>query len=332
MYAASFCAGHSVEMFELVRLNLFSPMVLAFVLGIVATVVRSDLRIPEQLYTTLSIYLLLAIGLKGGAELSETGFNEFWQPALVTLALGIGTPVLAYTILRGALRLDIANAAAMAAHYGSVSAVTFAASQTFLDSLGVQYEGFMPTLVALLEVPAIVIALFIARVQLGASSSWGAVAHEIFGGKSILLLLGGLAIGFLAGKPGLAQVAPLFVDLFRGALTIFLLEMGMVAARRFHDLHHVGWPLVAFAILMPLCNGALGLMLGQIAGLSSGGTFVLSIMAASASYIAAPAAVRIALPQANPSYYLTAALGITFPFNLAIGIPLFYALAQWMSS
>jgi hypothetical protein len=315
-------------MLELVRLNLFSPMVLAFVLGVVATLVHSDLRIPEQLYTTLSIYLLLAIGLKGGAELSETRFSDFWQPALATLALGVGTPIWAYATLRSAVRLDVANAAAIAAHYGSVSAVTFAASQTFLDSLGMQYEGFMPTLVALLEVPAIVIALFIARVQLGTSSSWGAVAHELFAGKSILLLLGGLTIGFLAGKPGLTQVAPLFVDPFRGALTLFLLEMGMVAARRFQDLKHVGWPLVAFAILMPLCNGAIGLLLGQLAGLSIGGTFVLAIMAASASYIAAPAAVRIALPQANPSFYLTAALGITFPFNLAIGIPLFYTLAQ----
>lgn len=316
-----------MEILELVRLNLLSPMVLAFVLGVIATLVHSDLRFPEELYTGLSIYLLLAIGLKGGAELSETALADFWAPALVTLGLGVSIPAAAYAILRRFGRFEVADAAAIAAHYGSVSAVTFAAVQTFLHTLGIPYEGFMPTLVAILEVPAIIVALLIARVALGQAGAWGEVIRELLTGKSILLLLGGLLIGALAGKPGLEQVAPLFVDPFRGVLTLFLLEMGMVAARRFRDLRKVGGFLIAFGILMPVACGAVGLWLGSLAGLSEGGAVVLGTLAASASYIAAPAAVRIALPQANPSYYLTAALAITFPFNLSIGIPLYYGLA-----
>jgi uncharacterized protein len=320
--------GAAVEILELVRLNLFSPMVLAFVLGVVATLVRSDLRFPEELYTGLSIYLLLAIGLKGGAELAETSLGDLWAPALATLALGVSIPIVAYVILRRFGRFTVPDAAAIAAHYGSVSAVTFAAVQTFLETLKLPYEGFMPTLVALLEVPAIIIALLIARMQMGGGGSWGEVLRELLVGKSILLLLGGLVIGALGGKAGLAQVAPLFVDPFRGVLTLFLLEMGMVAARRFRDLRKVGAFLVGFGLLMPVANGIVGLWLAKLAGLSLGGAVVLGTLAASASYIAAPAAVRIALPQANPSYYLTASLAITFPFNLALGIPLYYGLAQ----
>lgn len=317
-----------METLELVRLNLLSPMVLAFALGIVATLVHSDLKIPEALYTALSIYLLLAVGLKGGAELSITPLAAFWKPALVTLGLGIVTPLLAYAVLRRLGRFDVADAAAIAAHYGSVSAVTFIASLTFLQAAGIPYEGFMPTLVAILEVPAIVIALLIARQRLGGAETLGEAIREVFSGKSILLLVGGLVIGFFSGKQGLEQVAPMFVEPFKGALVLFLLEMGMVAAKRLRDLRKAGRFLVAFGLLMPVVQGALGVWLGSWAGLSLGGATVLGTMAASASYIAAPAAVRIALPQANPSYYLTAALGITFPFNLTLGIPLYFALSH----
>lgn len=313
---------------ELIQINLFSPMVLAFVLGIAATLVKSDLKIPEGMYIGLSIYLLLAIGLKGGAELSETRLADFWKPALATLFLGVSVPIWSYFILRRMGKFDIANSAAIAAHYGSVSAVTFTASLTFLDSIPISYEGFMPTLVAILEVPAIVIALLIARTALGQGGSWGKVLHEIVTGKSILLLVGGVIIGYFAGKDGLAQVAPLFVDPFRGALTLFLLEMGMVTAQRFRDLSKVGAFLVGFGIIMAVVHGFLGVWLGSLSGLSLGGSMILGTLAASASYIAAPAAVRIALPQANPSYYLTAALAITFPFNLTVGLPLYFTFAQ----
>lgn len=319
-----------MDTLDLVRLNLLSPVVLAFVLGIVATWVRSDLKFPDELYTALAIYLLLAIGLKGGVALSETPVGDFWRPALATLGLGIAIPLWSYVILRRMGRFEVADAAALAAHYGSVSAVTFIASMSFLEALRIPYEGFMPTLVAILEVPAIVVALVVARASGGGRGSWGEVLHEVLSGKSIVLLLGGLAIGYVSGAPGLAKVAPFFVDLFHGALTLFLLEMGMVAARRFRDLAKVGPFLLGFGVVMPILHGALGVWLGSLSGLTIGGSTVLGVLAASASYIAAPAAVRIALPQANPGYYLTASLAITFPFNLTVGIPLYYAIAQWL--
>jgi uncharacterized protein len=311
---------------DLLALNLLSPVVLAFVLGAVAALVRSDLRIPEEVHTALAIYLLLAIGLKGGAELSQVAPAEVAWPLLATLGLGILTPVMAYAVLRR--RLDVANAAAMAAHYGSVSVVTYSAALAFTDAVGAPSERYTATLVAVLEVPAIVIALLIARVKLGGGESWRVVMHEVFAGRGVLLLVGGLVIGYVSGAAGFARVAPLFVDLFQGALMLFLLEMGLVAARRLRDFRQVGGFLFLFAILMPVFNGALGAALGTLVGMSLGGATVLGVMAASASYIAAPAAVRIALPQANPSIYLTSALGITFPFNLTLGIPLYYAIAR----
>jgi hypothetical protein len=322
-----------MDTLELVRLNLLSPIILAFALGIIATLVRSDLKFPEPLYTALSIYLLLAIGLKGGAALSVTPLGEFALPALATLALGLTVPLWSYAIVRRVGKMSVPDAAAIAAHYGSVSVVTFIAALSFLDAARVTYEGFLPTLVAVLEVPAIVVALVLARVRGGAGrGSWGTVMHEVLAGRSVLLLMGGLLIGALSGKAGLERVGPLFVDPFQGVLVLFLLEMGMVAARRFRDLKKAGVFLLAFGIVMPLLHGALGVWLGSLAGLSLGGSMVLGTMAASASYIAAPAAVRIALPEANPGYYLTAALAITFPFNLTVGIPVYFAVAQWMHS
>ncbi|HEX6911408.1 MAG TPA: sodium-dependent bicarbonate transport family permease [Longimicrobium sp.] len=320
-----------METLELVRLNLLSPVILAFALGIVATLARSDLKFPEPLYTALSIYLLLAIGLKGGAALSETSPDELGGPALATLALGLAIPLWSYAIVRRVGRMSVPDAAAIAAHYGSVSVVTFIAALSFLDAARVGYEGFLPTLVAVLEVPAIVVALLLARLRGGAGrGSWRTVLHEVFAGRSVVLLLGGLAVGALSGTAGLARVSPFFVDPFQGALVLFLLEMGMVAARRFRDLRTAGGFLLGFGIVMPLLHGTLGVWLGSLAGLSLGGSTVLGVMAASASYIAAPAAVRIALPEANPGYYLTAALAITFPFNLTVGIPVYFAVARWM--
>lgn len=315
---------------DVLRTNLLSPVVLAFALGLVATWVRSDLKFPEPLYDALSIYLLLAIGIKGGVELSHTPLGELWKPALGALVLGMGTPVWCIAVLRKLGGFDVANSAAIAAHYGSVSAVTFIAATSFLDANGVAYEGYVPTLVALLEVPAIVVALLMARraPQDARGDSWHAALHEVLAGRSIVLLLGGVAIGALAGKPGIEPIAPLFQGLFRGALVLFLLEMGMVAARRFGDLKKVGAFLVGFAIVMPLVHGVLGLVCGRVCGMSPGGATVLAVLAASSSYIAASAAVRIALPRANPTYYLTASLGVTFPFNLSIGIPLYHELSR----
>lgn len=315
---------------EILATNLLSPVVLAFVLGVVATLVRSDLEFPEPLYQGLSIYLLLAIGLKGGAALSATPFVAFLAPAGATLLLGLVTPLTAFGALVVFARMDRVNAGALAAHYGSVSAVTFLAAISFGQATGQAAEGFMPALVAILEVPAIVVGLLLAKGKAGsrAGAGWGAAIHEVLTGRSVILLVGGVLIGWAAGRERMAAVEPFFVAAFPGALTLFLLEMGLVAARRIRDLRAAGLPLVLLAVAVPVVHGALGTWLGGVVGLSTGGAAVLGTMAASASYIAAPAAVRIALPEARPSLYLTASLGITFPFNLVVGIPLYFALAR----
>lgn len=316
------------EILNIATANLLSPAVLTFALGVIATLVRSDLKIPEPVYSALSIYLLLAIGLKGGAALSEAPPSAVALPIGATLILGVLTPILAYNILRRLGRFNRSDAAAIAAHYGSVSAVTFIACQSFLQAGGIKSEGFMPVLVAVLEVPGIVVALLIAKQRQNPGVPITQTIREIVCGKSILLLIGGVAIGFLSGPEGMNRIAPLFVAPFQGALVIFLLDMGMLAAHRFADLKKVGGFLVAFGIFMPLLLGTLGIWMGNLAGLSLGGSILLGTMSASASYIAAPAAVRVALPEANPTYYLTASIGITFPFNLTLGIPIYAFLAH----
>lgn len=318
-----------METLDILLTNILSPVVLAFVLGTIATLAKSDLSFPQPLYDALSIYLLLAIGLKGGAALSVTPLATFAGPMAVTILLGMLTPLTSYFVLRRLGKLDRINAAALGAHYGSVSVVTFIAAQSFATLAGASFEGFLPALVALLEVPAIVVALMLVAVRSEETNSWQSALHEVMTGRSIVLLLGGLFMGLLVGKEGMAPVEPFFVAGFQGALTLFLLEMGLVAARRLRDLKTVGPFLIAFGILMPIAHGALGVALGTWAGLSIGGSAVFGAMVSSASYIAAPAAVRIALPEANPTYYLTAALGITFPFNLVLGIPIYFTLATW---
>lgn len=314
---------------DLIEINLLSPAVLAFVLGAVATLLRSDLRFPEAISSIFSIYLLLAIGLKGGVELSRTTLEAFWAPCLATLLLGIAIPLWCYAVLRRLGRFDVPNAAALAAHYGSVSAVTFTACLTFLERLQIPTERFLPALVAILEIPALLVALLLARTSVGPASS-GKAFHEVLTGKSVVLLGGGLLIGYLAGEEGFAKVSPFFVTPFQGVLTLFLLDLGTLAAGRFRDLKQAGPFLLGFGMAAPLANGVLGVLFGTWAGLSLGGAHVLGVLAASASYIAAPAAVRVALPQANPAYYLTAALAITFPFNLAVGIPLLFSVARML--
>ena len=312
--------------------NFASPVVLAFALGIAAKLLKSDLEIPKPLYQGLSIYLLLAIGLKGGVELSKTSLDTFIGPASVTLLLGILNPLIAYAVLRYLGKMDLVNSAAIAAHYGSVSAVTFIAAISYTESLGVEPEGFMPTLVALLEVPGIIVALLIPQLSSGGNGSFKKALHEVVTGSSIILLLGGLIIGYVAGPAKFESVKPFFVSGFQGALVLFLLELGMVTARRLQDLKKVGPFLLGFGILVPILHGVLAVWLGLMAGLSVAGASVLAAMVSSGSYIAAPAAVRIALPKANPSFYLTASLGITFPFNITVGIPIYFLIATWMGA
>jgi hypothetical protein len=304
-----------------------------------ARLVKSELHLPKDLYSSLSIYLLLALGLKGGVELSESSLHAIAWPAAVTICLGIVTPVSAYFWMRKIGRFSQVDAAALAAHYGSVSAVTFIAANQFVATMSSAAEGFMPTLVTLLESPGILVGLAIGAMKCQPTDNTGALAnshskrsllHEIFTARSMVLLLGGLVIGFLSGVKAYEPVKPFFESGFKGALVLFLLENGIVAASRVGDLKKVGMALIGLGVFIPILHGALGVALGSWAGLSIGGATVLGAMAASASYIAAPPAVRMTLPDANPSYYLTASLVITFPFNLVAGIPLYFKMASYL--
>jgi uncharacterized protein len=311
--------------------NILTAPVVAFVAALIATLARFEIRLPEALYPILSTYLLLAIGLKGGTALSDTLLSDIWLPVVVTFVLGVVTPLVAFALLRVAGRLDLVNAAALAAHYGSVSAVTFTVVIASLDSRGLSYEGYVAGLLAVLEVIGIVVALYLAKRGqhgTGDDDGWRHALSDVVRGRSITLLLAGLVIGAVVGPERLAPTDPMFRGLFAGALVLFLIEMGAVAAERLRDIGQAGVRLVVLGMVIPLVNGALGAVGGSLAGLSTGGTAVMATLAASASYIAAPAAVRIALPQASPGLYVTASLGITFPFNIALGIPLYIALAE----
>jgi hypothetical protein len=309
--------------------NLLDATVLFFLVGMLAGVLRTDLRLPEAVYEILSIYLLLAIGLKGGVQLATTSLGEIITPAVGTIMLGIIIPVIAYPILRRVGKLSRPDAAAIAAHYGSVSAVTYAVVLTFLDKQGIPYEAYSTVLLVLLEIPAIAVGILIARLRAAQRPTTpGRLFHEVFLGKSIYLLVAGLLVGYVLGPERIAPMKLIFVDMFKGALAFFLLEMGLVASHRLYDLKRVGGFLILFGVGMPILSGSLGALMGWACGLSVGGTTILATLAASASYIAAPAAMRIAVPEANPTLYVTASLGITFPFNLVLGIPLY----SWMAT
>jgi hypothetical protein len=311
-------------------------VVLFFVLGVVARLAKSELRLPEALYETLSIYLLLAIGLKGGAELARQPIASILPVALVAVALGASIPLLLYPVLRALGRLGVADSASIAAHYGSVSVVTFAVGTSFLVSARIPTEPYMPLLVALMEAPGIIVGIVLARALADRGDApplrWGALAHEVLFGKSVILLLGGLVIGTLAGAAALAPIEPLFMGLFKGVLALFLLEMGLVAGGRIADLRRAGPFLIAFGILVPLALGFVGALLGHVLGLSLGGTTLLATLAASASYIAAPTAMRVAVPEANPALSIGVVLGVTFPFNILVGIPVYLQYARWLGS
>lgn len=322
-----------MDIVEILRINLLSPMVLAFLLGIFAVVIKSDLQIPEQVYTIISIYLLFAIGLKGGFDLAKSNVTDFWGPAAASAVIGGAIPIWSYFILRRFGGFDIDNAAALGIHYGAVSAVTLSASITFLGEVGESFEGFMPTMYVIMEMPAIAIGLIIFTTQKKVSNtqSQREILQSALAGKSFLLLGGGVLIGFVSGDIGERQVAPFFIDLFPGMLTLFLLEMGTLVGKRLGDLRQAGIFLVVFSIVMPILHGILGTWLGTAAGLSAGGAMILGTLAASASYISAPAIANTNIPDASPGYYLTAALVLTFPFNLTVGIPLYYEIALRMA-
>ena len=318
-------------------------VVLFFLLGLLARLVKSDLALPGVLYETLSIYLLLAIGLKGGVELSKQSLDAVIPQMLFCFALGLVIPVLLYPVLTRLVGLNGFDAASVAAHYGSVSVVTFAVASAYLTHRNIEFEAHAALWVALLEAPGIVAGIALARwyekkqggQPLAPSAktgiAWGALAHDVFLGKSVFLLVGGLAIGTFMGESGTAPIAPLFTVLFKGVLALFLLELGLVAGGRLGELKRYGIKLIAFALLTPLVLAVVGALGGKALGLSTGGIAIMAALAASASYIAAPTAMRIAVPQANAALSITAALGVTFPFNVLVGIPLYLLLAQYLS-
>lgn len=319
---------------DVLTVNLLSPVTLAFALGLFSRLVRSEFHLPRDIYLALGIYLLFALGLKGGVELAKVPLGTIGLPILATLALGCVRPLTSYFVLRRLGGLGVPDAAGIAAHYGSVSAVTFIAALDFTRAMGAAPEGFLPTLLALLESPGIHIALAFGvlhrRASAAEGSTWSAF-HEVLTGRTMILLVGGLVVGYLATPQAWQEVQPFFEGaVFKGVLVLFLLEMGVVAGERLGDLRKVGGFLLAFGILLPVVHGALGVWAGHWAGLSVGGATVLGTMSASASYIAAPPAVRMTLPEANPTYSLTAALAITFPFNIIVGIPLYYQMALWI--
>ncbi|MGL5446490.1 MAG: sodium-dependent bicarbonate transport family permease [Rhabdaerophilum sp.] len=316
---------------DLLLVNLTSPIVLAFVLGTIAGFIRSELELPEPVLKLLSIYLLFSIGLSGGRELAKTNLADISSLLAVAILLTVAIPVITFQLMRR-VGFDASNAAAIAAHYGSVSSVTFFAAVTFTRSLGNPSEGYITAVVALMEW-GVIIALLLARWSMGRKAGAGRLGDIVLDtlrGRGILLLTGGMVIGAFANDGQWSQIAPFYEQLFRGVLMLFLLEMGMTAARHIKGYAKVGVFMTSFAILGPIVWGVVGVTLGHAAGLSLGGAFVLGAICASASYIDAPAACRAALPEANPGIYLTASLAVTFPFNMLIGLPLYYQFAKWL--
>ncbi|WP_290524149.1 sodium-dependent bicarbonate transport family permease [Alcanivorax sp.] len=303
-------------------------VVLFFVLGLVAGVLKVRLPFPTGLYQSLTLFLLLAIGLKGGAALAEHASARIIWQSLLVIGFGAALPLLAFPLLRQIGGMDKINAAAIAAHYGSVSVATYAVAVAVLDAAGVTYEAYLPLFVVLLEIPAIIVGLILAR-GLSAGLASRELAHETLLSPGIVLMVGGLLIGAFSGD-SLGKISPFFMELFQGVLALFLLKMGLITTEQLSALKQDGPFLAAFGIFMPLLSGALGALLGHGLGLSVGGVTLLAVLGASASYIAVPAAMRVALPQANPTLSMAASLGISFPFNVLAGIPLYLLLAQWL--
>lgn len=310
--------------------TLLSPVILFFVLGVFAAAVKSDLSIPESMAKGMSLFLMAAIGLKGGVEVSQPGFsNQMFAAGAAGIALSFLLPVLAFALLRKFGRLDGLNAGAVAAHYGSVSVVTFATATEILTRGGIPAAGYMIAVLALMESPAIVSGMLLAS-RSGANGQRRPGSHlwrEVLFNGSVVLLLGAFAIGAAVGETKYEAVAPLFTGLWSGVLCLFLLDMGLVAVRRLRESRAVTPRLAALAIILPLINGSIGALVGAGIGLDVGSTAALSILAGSASYIAVPAAMRLALPQANAGLYLSMSLAISFPFNIIFAIPIYIALA-----
>ena len=318
------------QMLTLAGQNLLTPMILCFALGLAAALARSDLSVPEAAAKAMSLYLLFAIGFKGGVAVAAHGFDGHLFATLIGgVVLSFGLPLVAYALLRTITRLSALDAAAVAAHYGSISIVTFVTATSVLTGQGIAYEGYMVAVAAAMEAPAIVSALWlVARSGSGARMD-AKLWHEILLNGSIVLLVGAFAIGLTTGEGGMAKIESFIVSPFQGVLCLFLLDMGLVAGRGLRGAKGVlSVGAVAFGVIMPVIGATFGCGVGLALGLSTGGLALLMVLAASASYIAVPAAMRVALPEANPALSLTLSLGVTFPFNLTLGIPTYIAVAQ----
>ncbi len=321
---------------SLVAQNILNPPILFFFLGMLAVFLKSDLTIPQPLPKFFSLFLLIAIGLHGGYELSKSGLDLYILKALsLAIFMAILVPIYSFFILR--VKLDTYNSVALAATYGSISAVTFITGITYLQTIGVEYGGFMVAAMTLMESPAIVIGLvfavlFTKKDNNSSKTNWGEIFKEAFLNPSVFLLMGALIIGILTGEKGWTSVEPLFGALFKGILAFFLLDMGIVAAKRIYELKKLGFFLIAFAIFMPIFNAIVGMSLGYYFEISKGDAFLLALLSGSASYIAVPAVMRLSVPEANPGIYLPLSLAITFPFNISIGIPLYYYLINLLWS
>lgn len=311
-------------------MNSIDPVILFFLFGLIAGLLRSELKLPSALYDSLSIFLLLAIGLKGGQGLATQPLLPLVPQLMVVVMLGALQTLVAYWGLRLLFGFDRPNAAATAAHYGSVSVATFAVAAAWLASRSIDVEPQMAILLTVMEIPAILVGIALAR-GVSRDTDWKSLAHEAFLGKGVTLLLGGMAIGWAAGPEGLQPIKGLYFDLFKAVLALFLMEMGLIVSRQVDELRRRGLSLIVFGLSMPLLSAALGLACGLMLGFSVGGMTMLATLAASASYIAVPAAMRIAVPEANPAVSLAGSLGVTFPFNILAGIPLYHWIATQLT-
>lgn len=331
--------------------NLLIPAVLFFALGAIARIIKSDLRFPPDLAKVLSIYLLMAIGLHGGYELSKADLGVAMNAIMWALILGFAMPIVGYLSLIVTRKVSPMDAAAISAHYGSVSAGTFLTAIAFLDSSGIEYESYPLIMLAVMESPAIIVGLILAamaRKQIAAGNTAGGVSaddlvdnegskfshllRDAFTNGSVVVLIGSMIIGAISQPSGIEKLKPFIDEIFMGVLCLFLFEMGMEAARRIKEFKKVGAPLAIFGIAMPLAGGFVGALVGHyMLEFSVGGTMLVAVLGASASYIAVPPAMRLAVPEANPSFYLTLSLGITFPFNVLVGIPLYYWFATYLA-
>jgi hypothetical protein len=341
-----------MEILQLIQSNLLTPIILFFLFGIIAARIKSDLKIPEAISEFLPIYLLAAIGLHGGIEMRNTGFENMLIPMLVAIGISLLFTLNHYQILRRLGKFNLFDSYALASTYGAVGAVTFSVGLSFLKNQGVTSEGYLAAILAVLEPVSFIMAIFLTNMAVAkqirakkksftnddvsdidmgiqqTKTKLSQVLHESITGKAIVILLGCIVIGYIIGEEGFSSIKIVFDEMFTGAIVIFMIEMGIIAGQRLGDLKKVGVFLIAFAIIMPTFNGIIGVLVATGLGLSLGGAVMFGLLLASASFIAAPAILRHAIPEAKPSLYITSALGITFPYNIIVLLPIMFIVSS----